>query len=238
MTIYGDDCFRHFQYYPLDPHKLQIFVPSYVDRRPIPSFNVHTRLMSCSLAARSTQLQLNHTMYIFVALNLTKFHCHGFFISISLDSAGSGHSRYHEAVRKESEYETNIPSLVGQIANLPSSLASLVLAIRIENAKKKLTVTNGKDLCAIHHSRIISVALSMDAVASSSTNTLLLLSKARPRQNSCRCPMLQFDPSSTTVDVQYYQKQDPLQSYYSNKSQIKDQGFFPESPKIIKNKNT
>lgn len=101
MTTYGDQCFRHFQYYQLDPHKLPIFVPSYVDRRPIPSFNVHMRLMSCSLAARSTQLQLNHTMYIFVALNLIKFHCHGFFVSISLDSAGSGHSQYHEAVGKE-----------------------------------------------------------------------------------------------------------------------------------------
>ncbi|KNA04990.1 hypothetical protein SOVF_194470 [Spinacia oleracea] len=46
--------------------------------------------------------------------------------------------------------------------------------------------------------RIMSVALSIDAVASSSTSTLLLLSNARPRQKSCRCPMLQFDPSSTT----------------------------------------
>ena len=46
----------------------------------------------------------------------------------------------------------------------------------------------------------MSVVLSIDAVASSSTNTLLFLSKARPRQNSCRCPMLQFDPSSSTID--------------------------------------
>ncbi|KNA04994.1 hypothetical protein SOVF_194510 isoform A [Spinacia oleracea] len=49
----------------------------------------------------------------------------------------------------------------------------------------------------------MSVALSIDAVASSRTNTLLLLSIARPRQNNCRCPMLQFDPSSTT-DVSLY----------------------------------
>ena len=48
--------------------------------------------------------------------------------------------------------------------------------------------------------KIMSVALSIDEVASSSTNTLLFLSKARPRQNCCRCPMLQFDPSSSTID--------------------------------------
>lgn len=52
--------------------------------------------------------------------------------------------------------------------------------------------------------RIMSVALSMEAVASSSTKTLLFLSKARPRQNSCRCPMLQFDPSSSTEGKSVY----------------------------------
>lgn len=44
-----------------------------------------------------------------------------------------------------------------------------------------------------------SVALSIDAVASSRTNIFLFFNKARPRQNSCRCPMLQFDPSCTTT---------------------------------------
>nr|GMC67110.1 hypothetical protein SOVF_194470 [Ipomoea batatas] len=46
--------------------------------------------------------------------------------------------------------------------------------------------------------RIMSVALSIDAVASSSTKILLFLNKARPRQNNCLCPILQFDPSSKT----------------------------------------
>lgn len=47
--------------------------------------------------------------------------------------------------------------------------------------------------------KIKSVALSIDAVASSSTNIRLLLKSARPKQNNCLCPMLQLDPSSITA---------------------------------------
>nr|GLL20095.1 hypothetical protein SOVF_194470 [Ipomoea trifida] len=49
--------------------------------------------------------------------------------------------------------------------------------------------------------RIMSVALSIDAVASSSTKILLFLNIARPRQNNCLCPILQFDPSSKTDET-------------------------------------
>ena len=47
--------------------------------------------------------------------------------------------------------------------------------------------------------RIASVALSIDAVASSRTKIRHLLRSARPKQKSCLWPMLQFEPSSTTI---------------------------------------
>jgi hypothetical protein len=46
-----------------------------------------------------------------------------------------------------------------------------------------------------------SVAESMDAVASSRTRILFLLSRTLPRQNNWRCPKLQFPPSSLTAKV-------------------------------------
>lgn len=46
---------------------------------------------------------------------------------------------------------------------------------------------------------IASVALSIDAVASSRTNIFRLFNNARPKQNNCLCPMLQLDPSCTTA---------------------------------------
>lgn len=45
----------------------------------------------------------------------------------------------------------------------------------------------------------LSVVVSTEAVASSSTSTLLFLSITRPRQTSCLCPMLQFSPFSVTA---------------------------------------
>jgi hypothetical protein len=44
-----------------------------------------------------------------------------------------------------------------------------------------------------------SVCASTDAVASSSTRMRLFFNSARPRQNSCRCPTLQFSPFSSTA---------------------------------------
>lgn len=46
----------------------------------------------------------------------------------------------------------------------------------------------------------LSVAVSTDAVASSSTSILDCLSRARPRATSCRCPTLQLSPFSNTAD--------------------------------------
>lgn len=45
----------------------------------------------------------------------------------------------------------------------------------------------------------LSVAESTEAVASSSTKILACLSKARPRDTSCRWPTLQFSPFSRTA---------------------------------------
>lgn len=47
--------------------------------------------------------------------------------------------------------------------------------------------------------RIASVAVSMDAVASSRIKMQFLLNSARAKQSNCLWPMLQFDPPSTTV---------------------------------------
>lgn len=47
--------------------------------------------------------------------------------------------------------------------------------------------------------RSASVALSIDAVASSRTKIWLLFSKARAKQNNCLCPKLQLSPSSPTA---------------------------------------
>lgn len=49
----------------------------------------------------------------------------------------------------------------------------------------------------------LSVAVSTDAVASSSTRTLLFFSSTRPRQTSCLCPTLQFSPFSDTASPQF-----------------------------------
>lgn len=47
----------------------------------------------------------------------------------------------------------------------------------------------------------VSYSGSTFAVASSSTNILFLRSIARPRQTSCRCPTLKFDPFSVTYGL-------------------------------------
>lgn len=45
----------------------------------------------------------------------------------------------------------------------------------------------------------LSVAVSTDAVASSSTSIFDCFSRARPRETSCRCPTLQLSPFSITA---------------------------------------
>lgn len=49
----------------------------------------------------------------------------------------------------------------------------------------------------------LSVAVSTEAVASSSTSILVFFSKARPKQTSCLCPTLQFSPFSSTALIEY-----------------------------------
>lgn len=46
---------------------------------------------------------------------------------------------------------------------------------------------------------LLTVAMSIDAVASSMMRMLLLRTKARARQKSCRCPTLKFSPPSVTI---------------------------------------
>lgn len=62
-----------------------------------------------------------------------------------------------------------------------------VTTVQFENSRLKIRC------------RIASVLLSMLAVASSNTNTRLRFNNARPKQNSWRCPTLQFSPSSNTA---------------------------------------
>jgi hypothetical protein len=45
----------------------------------------------------------------------------------------------------------------------------------------------------------LTVAMSMEAVASSMMSILLFRTKALARQNSCLCPTLKFSPPSVTV---------------------------------------
>lgn len=45
----------------------------------------------------------------------------------------------------------------------------------------------------------LTVAMSMEAVASSIMSMLLFRTKALARQNSCLCPTLKFSPPSVTV---------------------------------------
>lgn len=52
----------------------------------------------------------------------------------------------------------------------------------------------------------LTVAMSMEAVASSMIRMLLLRTNARAKQNSCRCPWLKFSPPSVTMASKMKQK--------------------------------
>lgn len=53
----------------------------------------------------------------------------------------------------------------------------------------------------------LSVAVSTDAVASSSTNIRACFSNARPKETSCLCPTLQLSPFSNTENqTNYWQR--------------------------------
>lgn len=52
---------------------------------------------------------------------------------------------------------------------------------------------------AMEQIAILTVAMSIDAVASSMIRMLLLRTKARARQKSCLCPTLKFSPPSVTI---------------------------------------
>ncbi|MFS7994689.1 hypothetical protein Hanom_Chr12g01109011 [Helianthus anomalus] len=47
----------------------------------------------------------------------------------------------------------------------------------------------------------LSVSVSIEAVASSRTSILRFCSNARAKHTSCRCPTLQFSPSSATTYI-------------------------------------
>ena len=63
----------------------------------------------------------------------------------------------------------------------------------------------------------LSVAVSTDAVASSSTSILACLSKARPRETSCRCPTLQLSPLSKTAHCTSKRKKKIYQPYATSR---------------------
>lgn len=91
-------------------------------------------------------------------------------------------------------------NLVWLEGNSPSLMASTMLqSITVGILWATVMTVHSANSVLIDFWMIASVALSIDAVASSSTNMRLLLNSARPKQNNCRCPMLQFDPSSTTI---------------------------------------
>ena len=58
-----------------------------------------------------------------------------------------------------------------------------------------------------------SVAVSTEAVASSSTKILLFCNNALARHTSCLCPTLQFSPSSATVSIAKFNKFSKIEWY-------------------------
>lgn len=84
----------------------------------------------------------------------------------------------------------NVPSLRTRTRSL-----SITVGIRCAMVQ---TVQSLNSVLIIFWMRL-SVAESTDAVASSSTKILACLSKARPRDTSCRWPTLQFSPFSKTA---------------------------------------
>lgn len=71
------------------------------------------------------------------------------------------------------------------------TLWATVITVQLENSPLII-------LC-----RMASVAESIEAVASSNTRILFLLRRTLPKQKSCRCPILQFSPSSLTVEREF-----------------------------------
>lgn len=96
----------------------------------------------------------------------------------------------HEIVQKSGS--CSVPKDRTMTLSLSITVGTLwatVITVQLENSSLMI-------LC-----RITSVAESMDAVASSSTRILFLLSNTLPRQNCCLCPTLQLSPSSLTVKM-------------------------------------
>lgn len=92
------------------------------------------------------------------------------------------------------------------MCNLPSLMArTLVQSITVGILWATVITVQSENSVLMVFCKIKSVALSIDAVASSSTSIRLLLKRERPKQNNCRCPMLQFAPASTT-GWQFYHK--------------------------------
>jgi len=75
------------------------------------------------------------------------------------------------------------------------------LSITVGTLCATVITVHSLNSCLIILCRMASVAESMDAVASSKTRILFLLSRTLPRQNNWRCPKLQFPPSSLTAKL-------------------------------------
>lgn len=96
---------------------------------------------------------------------------------------------------QENKWNTeNAPSLRTRTRSL-----SITVGIRCAMVQ---TVQSLNSVLIIFWMRL-SVAESTEAVASSSTKILACLSKARPRDTSCRWPTLQFSPFSKTARHQF-----------------------------------
>ena len=102
-----------------------------------------------------------------------------------------------KVIRRVQEVECSNWRIVKYLPWLRSKTMSLS---RTEVMRWAMVITVQSEKCCRSVCWIwLSVAVSTDAVASSSTRTLLFLSRTLPRQTSCLCPILQFSPFSATA---------------------------------------
>lgn len=77
-----------------------------------------------------------------------------------------------------------------------------IIVLRTQNPNRKKYMVVFTSISPTHQFKKLSaltVAMSMEAVASSMMRMLLLRTKALARQNSCLCPTLKFSPPSVTT---------------------------------------
>jgi len=92
--------------------------------------------------------------------------------------------------------------------SLSTSTRSLSITVGIRCAIVQ-TVQSLNSLLIIFCIRL-SVAVSTDAVASSSTSIFDCFSRARPKETSCRCPTLQLSPFSSPAEFKKKKKKKNL----------------------------